>query len=78
MTYIKDMTERFPDAGEPAEEREYRVSMWLPVMVEVDVYGVERDDIIKAAKLKVKQSDIKRIMIDCDLSEMEFEQAEQI
>ena len=76
--YIPDMTQRFPDAGEPAEEKEYIVSAWIPVMVEVRAYGSDRDEAIERAKEKVKQSDVKRIMIDYDVSEFELNDIEEV
>ena len=78
MTYIPDNTERFPDAGEPAEEKEYIVSAWIPVMVEVRAYGSDRDEAIKRAKEEVKKSDVKRIMIDYDNSEWELAEIEEV
>lgn len=78
MTYLPDMTERFPDAGEPAEEKEYIVSGWMPVMVEVRAYGADRDEAIKNAKEEVKKSDVKRIMIDHDKSEWELAEIEEV
>ena len=76
--YIPDNTERFPDAGEPAEEKEYIVSGWMPVMVEVRAYGTSRDEAIKRAKEEVKKSDVKRIMIDYDASEFELNDIEEV
>lgn len=76
--YIPDMTQRFPDAGEPAEEKEYIVSAWIPVMVEVRAYGSDRDEAIKHAKEEVKKSDIKRIMVDYYDSEFELNDIEEV
>lgn len=76
--YIPDTTERFPDAGEPAAEKEYIVSGWMPVMVEVRSYGTSRDEAVREAKIKIKQSDVKRIMIDYDKSEWELAEIEEV
>lgn len=78
MSYIKDMTQRFPDAGEPAEEKEYIVSGWMPVKVEVRAYGTSRDEAIREAKRQLKQSDVKCIMIDYDKSEWELAEIEEV
>ena len=78
MNYVKDMTERFPDAGEPAEEKEYLVSGWIPVMVEVRAYGADRDEAIKNAKEEIGKSDVKRIIIDYDKSEWELAEIEEV
>ena len=78
MTYVPDMIERFPDAGEPAEEKEYKVSVTVPMTVEVRVSAIDEDEAKKEAKWQLDRSDAKRLVTDYDLSEMEFEEVEQI
>lgn len=68
MTYVKDYTERFPDSGEPAEEKEYIVNGWMPVMVQMSVYGTNEDEAIKEAKQQLKQNRYK--VVDRDTSEL--------
>lgn len=78
MTYVPDMTERFPDAGEPAAEKEYLVSVTVPMTVEVRVSAVDEDEAKKEAKWELDRKDAKRLVTDYDLSEMEFEEVERI
>jgi len=78
VTYIPDYTERFPDAGEPEEEKEYLVSATVPMTVEVRVSAVDEDEAKKEAKWQLDRTDAKRLITDYDLSEMEFEEVEQI
>ena len=76
MTYVPDMTERFPDAGEPAEEREYTINAWMPVQIQVDIYGVDKADAINRLKMKLKQSDVVSKIVDWDVSELEVSDIE--
>lgn len=76
--FIPDMTQRFPDAGEPAEEKEYLVSVTVPMTVEVRVTAVDEDEAKKEAKEELEKIDIRRHIEGYDLSEMEFEEVEQI
>lgn len=78
MTYVPDMTQRFPDAGEPAAEKEYLVSVTVPMTVEVRVSAVDEEEAKKEAKWQLDRADAKRLVTDYDLSEMEFDQIEQI
>jgi hypothetical protein len=78
MTYVPDMTERFSDAGEPEEEKEYLVSVAIPMTVEVRVSAVDEDEAKKEAKWHLDRADAKRLVTDYDLSEMEYDQIEQV
>jgi len=78
MTYVPDMTERFPDAGEPESEKEYLVSFTVPMTVEVRVSAVDEEEAKKEAKWELDRKDAKRLVTDYDLSEMEFEEVELI
>lgn len=64
-----DMIERFPDAGEPAEEREYTISAVVPVIVELKAYGTDEEEAIKDMKEDLKNIDIRPHIIDWDASE---------
>lgn len=78
MTYVPDMTERFPDAGEPAEEKEYLVSVTVPMTVEVRVSAVDEEEAKKEAKWQLDRTDAKRLVTDYDLLDMEYDQIEQV
>jgi len=74
--YIKDLTERYPDAGEPEEEREYIVTGWVPMKVETRVYGINEDDAIEEAKRQIRKNRFK--IVDRDLSDFEFSDIEKV
>lgn len=76
--HIPDMTERFPDAGEPAQEKEHVINAWVPMMIEVRAYGTDQAEAIKAAKLKLKQTSVKEKVVDWDLSEMDVTNIEEV
>ena len=78
MTYVPDMTQRFPDAGEPVAENEYYVSIELPMTVELRVPGVDQEEAEEEAKRQMKQSDFKQLITDYDISKMEVVNVEQI
>lgn len=69
MTYVPDMTQRFPDAGEPAEEREYTVTAVVPVNVELKAYGSCKEEAIKHMKEELESTDIRSHITDWDVSE---------
>ena len=77
MTYVPDNYDQLPDEPDQTE-REYLVSVTVPVTVEVSVTGVDEDDALKEAKEELEKIDIRRHITDYDLSEMEFEEVEQI
>ena len=76
MTYAPDLTERYPDAGEPEEEREYIVDGWVPMKVETRVYGINEDDAIEEAKKQIRKNRFK--IVDRDLSDFEFSDIEKV
>lgn len=71
--YIPDMTERFPDAGEPAEEREYTINAWTPVQIQMDVYGTSEEDAIRNMRQMLLNGSGagKYKVVNRDLSELE-------
>lgn len=72
MTYVPDLTERFPDTGEPAEEREYTINAWTPVQIQMDVYGTSEEDAIRNMR-QVLLNGLgagKWKVVDRDLSEL--------
>jgi len=78
MGYVPDLTERYPDAGEPEEEREYIVAGWVPVLIELRVYGTDEDDAINEAKRKLKTAIIRDIIVNCDKSDFELSDIEEL
>ena len=76
MTYVPDLTERYPDAGEPEEEREYIVAGWVSMKVETRVYGINEDDAIEEAKKQIKKARFK--IVDRDLSDFGFSDIEKV
>lgn len=70
--YIPDMTQRFPDAGEPAEEKEYTINAWTPVQIQMDVYGTSEEDAIRNMRQMLLNgtSAAKWKVVDRDFSEL--------
>jgi len=77
MTYVPDNLDQLPDEPEQ-KEKEYLVSVTVPMTVEVRVSAVDEDEAKKEAKWELDRKDAKRLVTDYDLSEMEFEEVEQI
>lgn len=78
MQYIPDNTERFPDR--PREEddaKEHRANAWIKVMVELDVYGYDEEDIKKEVAKKLKET-VDLNIVDRDVTEMEVVNIEEI
>jgi len=77
MTYVPDNLSQLPD--EPVQaEHEYLFSVTVPMTVEVRVSAVDEDEAKKEAKWELDRKDAKRLITDYDLSEMKFEEVEQI
>lgn len=77
MTYVPDNLDQIPDEPEQ-KEKEYLVSVTVPMTVEVRVSAVDEDEAKKEAKWELGRTDAKRLVTDYDLSEMKFEEVEQI
>ena len=77
MTYVPDNLDQLPDEPEQ-KEKEYLVSVTVPMTVEVRVSAIDEDEAKKEAKWELDRKDAKRLVTDYDLSEMEFEEVEQI
>jgi len=77
MTYVPDNLDQLPNEPEQ-KEKEYLVSVTVPMTVEVRVSAVDEDEAKKEAKWELDRKDAKRLVTDYDLSEMEFEQIELI
>ena len=77
MTYVPDNLDQIPDEPEQ-KEKEYLVSVTVPMTVEVRVSAIDEDEAKKEAKWELGRKDAKRLITDYDLSEMEFEEVEQI
>lgn len=77
MTYVPDNLNQLPDEPEQ-KEKEYLVSVTVPMTVEVRVTAIDEEEAKKEAKWELDRADAKRLVTDYDLSEMEFEQIEHI
>lgn len=78
MDYVPDMTERYPDAGEPAEDREYLINYWVPHLIETRVYGTSKDDAVEELKEQLKTGRAVIKIVDRDYSEITIEETEEI
>lgn len=76
--YTPDTTERFPDAGEPAEEKEYVINAWIPMQIEVRAYGSSKEEAVKRAKEDLTYTSAKRNTCDYDKSEWELSEIEEV
>ena len=59
-----------------AEEKEYVVNGWIPVQVEMKVYGINQDDAVDNAKQQLKEGRYK--VVDRELSELTDIETEEV